>query len=411
MVTTPPRAMQRLPPFAMTRNGSTTHWALLLTLIVAHIAWSVEGAARFRHETAVSTVALHQTITHVGRAMITPPPDPGSRPQRALTYSGSFLFAANDTCGYFSGSKNDPWVCVSTKTCAFATAAGGFLACCNATACDGGFTACVDSSYIGANLCGAACSASAEILKCSRTASPYCAGLTFFNGIVDYLCTNRSLSTLVQMETTYKGQQNAPSLSPGFVGINIFASLSQSDQTASSSGNATSPSVVASSSGTNPQPSTQPSSSGVPPTAIIGGAVGGSAAIVLAGLAVWFFFRRRDKKKHSQRESAAFTPSFQSQGNFSSVSPDYRKSEFQPVAYEPPTSPATQRSPAGSPSPQMMHHTGDISPVPQMMQYQPPGSPLPPPQGPQSSQADMQDQQRHELPLYDQRRAEPAELH
>ncbi|EKJ70349.1 hypothetical protein FPSE_09566 [Fusarium pseudograminearum CS3096] len=135
-------------------------------------------------------------------------------------------------------------------------------------------------------------------LLCTNESAPYCGTYEFPQGIEDYRCSSTPATRVSTASFTYIGQENANFVTTT---LNVAESVSQSSSTESES-TASNSSTIPSS--TSPPSDTSPSKS--PPSsksnlgAIIGGAVGGFAALslVLFGIA-WFLRQSRKKNRQS----------------------------------------------------------------------------------------------------------------
>ncbi|KAH6974945.1 hypothetical protein BKA56DRAFT_675013 [Ilyonectria sp. MPI-CAGE-AT-0026] len=125
---------------------------------------------------------------------------------------------------------------------------------------------------------------------------PYCIPLSYPGGFTDFICDTANISTTQPAYTTYLGETDSRS----------FETLSCSPTSA-------------------PHPSTTspPPPSPTPVGAIVGGVIGGVAAISLAGLGLFFFLRNRKKRKDQDSKHAVPPPypSTPSPGNQTSSFP------------------------------------------------------------------------------------------
>ncbi|PCD20812.1 hypothetical protein FGRA07_04964 [Fusarium graminearum] len=145
---------------------------------------------------------------------------------------------------------------------------------------------CLDREMaLNPSLCNDTCVGNPLYLLCTNESAPYCGTYEFPQGIEDYRCSSTPATRVSTASFTYIGQENANFVTTT---LNVPESVSQSSSTESAS--------VASSSSTITS-STSPPSNTLPPKpppssqnnlgAIIGGAVGGFAALslVLFGIA------------------------------------------------------------------------------------------------------------------------------
>ncbi|KAF2965929.1 hypothetical protein GQX73_g7620 [Xylaria multiplex] len=236
----------------------------------------------------------------------------------------TILFGPDNTCGYVSGRAGAPITCNTAYTCAFiyddSYGRGG----CYSDNDYGIRDTCLDYQQVySTSLCDNGCLQDTFTLKCTETTAPYCGTLTWFSGIVDYLCADRPVSTPQQLLTTYIGESDGRSFQTltytstesGSDGSSIFNTVtgddsftipSSSSRAASSTGFSGGNGGNSGSSGSNggsdnsnsnggDEPVTKSSSTPIGP--IVGGVVGGVGGLALIGLGIFFIIRHNNKKK------------------------------------------------------------------------------------------------------------------
>lgn len=142
----------------------------------------------------------------------------------------------------------------------------------------------------------------------TEESAPYCATYLYPDAIKDYRCSSTPATRVSSVDFTYRGQENA-----AFVTTLMPLSgprISSTKSTESSSSIDSSASISASS-----FPSTDLPSSKNNLGAIIGGAIGGFAALSLVIIAIFWFVRQSRQKQHppptqvSQMEQAPLSDS------------------------------------------------------------------------------------------------------
>ncbi|CZS79823.1 unnamed protein product [Fusarium graminearum] len=207
--------------------------------------------------------------------------------------------AKDETCGFLSGRPALPITCENQRPCMWAASVGIV---CGDIDNDKSWDVhihCLDREMaLNPSLCNDTCVGNPLYLLCTNESAPYCGTYEFPQGIEDYRCSSTPATRVSTASFTYIGQENANFVTTT---LNVPESVSQSSSTESAS--------VASSSSTIPS-STSPPSNTSPPKpppssqnnlgAIIGGAVGGFAALslVLFGIA-WFVRQSRKKNRQS----------------------------------------------------------------------------------------------------------------
>ncbi|TGJ79483.1 hypothetical protein E0Z10_g9285 [Xylaria hypoxylon] len=244
------------------------------------------------------------------------------------------LIGPDNTCGYVSGRAGAPITCNNDYTCAFVyDDSYGRAGCCQGDDC-GIRNTCLDYDQVySTSLCDNGCLQDTYTVKCTEASAPYCATLTWFSGVIDFLCADRAVSTPQQLYTTYIGESDGRSFETFTVSAtdsasddgsafdsatddgSFFLPITSSDtsfstatssRTSSSSGTSggnsgSSGSDNDSSSNNNSGGSSQKSSTPIGP--IVGGVVGGVGGLALIGLGIFFIVRHNNKKK-----SAALNP-------------------------------------------------------------------------------------------------------
>ncbi|RWA03070.1 hypothetical protein EKO27_g12036 [Xylaria grammica] len=230
------------------------------------------------------------------------------------------LIGPDNTCGFISGRFGAPVTCDNGDTCAFVyDASYGRAGCCNGDNCVI-HDACLDYSEIYTrSACDVGCFQDSLTVKCTETTAPYCATISWFSGIVEFLCADGQITTPVQIYTTYAGETDGrrfetftvtPSgsvsgddaVTDGSFMLSFTSSARSSSTTDTSGGNSGSSGGGGSNgnsgnnngnSGTSPdekKPST-------PIAPIVGGVVGGVGGLALIGVAIFFIVRHNNKKK------------------------------------------------------------------------------------------------------------------
>ncbi|KAK0651398.1 hypothetical protein B0T16DRAFT_453871 [Cercophora newfieldiana] len=209
------------------------------------------------------------------------------------------LVAPDNTCGYVSAQSGAAYTCVDkTALCVFITASGsGAAGCCGSTDC--GFRlACLDYDQISSSsLCDSECATDTFTEKCTNAAARFCGTIAFPNGATDYFCNSLRVSTVMSADTTYYGQ----------TGRSLIQTV-LTDEISTTLRPLTTVTTTA-----TPLP-TNTSGSSTPVGAIVGGVVGGIAVLGLLGLGLFFLIRQKKKTK------------------------------FQPVPLQPPSSETTQHN-------------------------------------------------------------------
>ncbi|KAH6670127.1 hypothetical protein B0J14DRAFT_597912 [Halenospora varia] len=234
---------------------------------------------------------------------------------RQATASQRILLAApNNTCGYISGSSDQPWGCSLSSTCVFstpaipapttslnithlapqqsiATQAGGVLCCDPSRGCpaEPAPTACVDRGKYDYNTtCTGECPSDPATLKCTSGIYLYCATLSFpspgINALYcDYLSTYPATPVIASTLSSF-----TPTTAQNF--YTFTPPTSSRSSTKSGKTNATASASVSpkadSGAGENRKK-----------WKIVGGVVGGVAALgLLVGVGIWFGMKRGKKE-------------------------------------------------------------------------------------------------------------------
>ncbi|KAG5942332.1 hypothetical protein E4U60_007368 [Claviceps pazoutovae] len=252
----------------------------------------------------------------------TPPPRPDdlhqdlvkkkAAPEKPLT----MMVGHDNICGWLSAREDTPYACKAGDTCGLIlaqTTSSGALMCFNEERQTYDLVhACIDyNNYYSFAACDSSCVRNTFTSKCTKSSLPYCMTYAIFGDITDYRCHSISdtaqtvlASYIFDHETGYKVfSKSVKFVLPFFVDMH-FTTIPNSTVTGaefSSSGGANSSSGGANSSsgganGSSGGENSVKDSSKTPVGAIVGGVVGGVAAIG-AGLLIIFFCLRRRKNQ------------------------------------------------------------------------------------------------------------------
>ncbi|POR32301.1 Uncharacterized protein TPAR_07490 [Tolypocladium paradoxum] len=241
-----------------------------------------------------------------------PTPPPGlhelvRRQDGASSYTLTMAVAPDNTCGYISANPTRLWACESGMTCGLVLSGpthSGVLIC-NGT---NFFTGCVDyTAFYSSSSCNPACASNSLLLKWYETLSSlslrittssigYCGTIVFPGGITDYECNSFSNSVATMAFTTFSGQTGRHYSTT----ILIWGASKTLLNTASAA-----PSASASATSTSGGGNGSDKTSETPVGAIVGGAVGGLAAIGIAGIALLLLLRNKNKKQGLQEKIAS----------------------------------------------------------------------------------------------------------
>ncbi|KFG82826.1 hypothetical protein MANI_008140 [Metarhizium anisopliae] len=224
----------------------------------------------------------------------------------------TMMIAPDNTCGWISGSYAVPYSCGLGATCGLVQAQktfSGMIMCYNSVAFNFRF-ACVDYNMYQSSSCDHLCAENTQIVKCTNKVYPYCNTVAFPGNITDYWCNSVSYSTAQGAYTTYVGQTEVRSYSRF---VQTFSSTLPSTATLgvpTATGADASASASATQTGNNGNNSSGggggDSGSKTPVGAIVGGVVGGVAAIAI-GLLALVFFLRRNKKNSGKSQTTSTT--------------------------------------------------------------------------------------------------------
>ncbi|KAF2673804.1 hypothetical protein BT63DRAFT_451858 [Microthyrium microscopicum] len=246
--------------------------------------------------------------------------------------SGSLLgyYAPDNTCGYVSGIKASSKTCDSTELCAAVVVAGvASVGCCDPAAGTCQFQGnCVGSvGYYSSSLCGAACQADVNTIKCTAATKPYCysflvPGMTM--GF--YSCAATYSASFATFQTTFAGEVDGRSWSPLYDsgagaatasgaksssaalilstnGLNNAAGFASS---AVASATGTASNAGSSSNSNSSNNGTIVKKNGVSVGAIVGGIIGGLVIIGAAVFAVIFLcIKKRNAKNNAPNANMA----------------------------------------------------------------------------------------------------------
>ncbi|KAI0542172.1 hypothetical protein GGR58DRAFT_527231 [Xylaria digitata] len=280
------------------------------TLVTAAWALAFDGKPAWATNAVVPDATFHHPE-------ITEAPKIGELMRRAEGEQ-TILLGPDNTCGYVSGRAGAPITCNTAYTCAFvyddSYGRGGCYS-------DGDYgirDTCLDYQQVySTSLCDNGCLQDTFTLKCTETSAPYCGTLTWFSGIVDYLCADRPVSTPQQLSTTYIGETDGRSFQTltytstdsasdggsvfnSVTGDNSFTIPSSSSRAASSTGISGGNGGSSGSSGSNSSSNNEPDKkSSTPIGPIVGGVVGGVGGLALIGLGIFFIIRHNNKKKNN----------------------------------------------------------------------------------------------------------------
>ncbi|KAJ6439630.1 wnt and FGF inhibitory regulator domain-containing protein [Purpureocillium lavendulum] len=233
------------------------------------------------------------------------------RRAESSSYKLTMAVAPDNTCGYISANVSWAYTCGPQATCGLVMSQpthSGLVMCYN----EGGSNfrfGCMDYNDIfSSNKCDDTCDKDTLVLKCTNTLSKFCNTIAFPGGITDYWCAAISDSAVNRAFTTYKGQTVTRSYFT-ITQTGSSTSLLNTKQTGNSDIGAPTPSgtptqsssaAASSTSGSASDDNSNEGSGGgkkkTPVGAIVGGVVGGVAAIGVAGI-VAFLCLRRNKKQ------------------------------------------------------------------------------------------------------------------
>ncbi|KAI1816406.1 hypothetical protein GGS20DRAFT_538120 [Poronia punctata] len=248
----------------------------------------------------------------------------------------TWLLAEDNTCGYISGRAGVAYTCAVDYTCGlYITEGYGAVGCCYEGSDCGVRYDCMDYNQISTSSeCDSGCMQDTLTAKCTDSAYPYCATISFFSGISDYYCAGLEISTIQQIYTTYNGQTDAPEwteyiltddeASSSFTEIESSSSTDDGDFFPSATtdgfgGSSFTPEPTADNDpvdvdsgssqsngdGNNDNHGSKKSSTPVGP--IVGGVVGGVGALGLIGLAAFFLIRHNKKNSNAAAANTAAT--------------------------------------------------------------------------------------------------------
>ncbi|KAG6151115.1 hypothetical protein E4U37_005314 [Claviceps purpurea] len=276
---------------------------------------------------------------------LTPPPRPDDSHQdlvkrtAALETPITMMIVPDNTCGWLSARIDAPYTCARGDTCGLILAQPtGAVMCYNVNDETSDFAlSCIDySSYFSSSACGYACDQNTYIRKCTNSSFPYCGTYDFLGGITDFRC--HSISEPAQTiltswrqdgETGRKTYSKFVKFVLPFSGhidltpIPNSAVVASLTTTGAATGATSGSSVVASPTTTSAATSADVGNSGgdnpvkesskTPVGAIVGGVVGGVAAIGAGLLIIFFCLRRRNSRTAGITETPPSTiqPSMQ----------------------------------------------------------------------------------------------------
>ncbi|CEI60376.1 hypothetical protein FVEN_g12867 [Fusarium venenatum] len=288
--------------------------------------------------------------------------------------------ASDETCGFLSGRPTLPITCENNRPCMWASDLG--ILCGNL---DNGNNfdihfRCVDrDTALNPNLCNDTCVGNTVNLLCTNESAPHCATYAFPQGIQDFRCSSTPATRVSTVSFTYSGQEDA-----SFATTTIDLNADSVSKTSGTEIKASSTSAIStsSSSATSDPPSSSQNNLG----AIIGGAVGGFAAIslVIFGI-VWFVRQSRKKTRQSipmnqMEQDPLSDPNVGKTGPTSSVPSDWRNSTMTALSSPNSASPQAWMNQPVSPSAQSDASQGMMPTMGQNLTYEMSGESVQPPQ-------------------------------
>ncbi|KAH7321049.1 hypothetical protein B0I35DRAFT_477572 [Stachybotrys elegans] len=256
------------------------------------------------------------------------------RRQNGRSSDETILVAPDATCGFISNRVGVPYFCFNDYTCVFVTSTAqrpGAVACCNSDACYSRASCVGYDEFYSSSACDDGCALDIYTLKCTSSAAPFCNTVSFSGGVIDYWCNTLNISTIQAAVTELSGGParsfSAVTLTDSSLQTSMTDTSSPppgptapSDNEDNSNGNGNNQGNNGNNSSgnnNNGNNSNNDGGSSTPVGAIVGGVVGGVAAIGLVGLAVFFFLRNKDKKKahgSQQPQDASHQPPMGQQG-------------------------------------------------------------------------------------------------
>jgi len=298
---------------------------------------------------------------------------------------GTTVFVAPDnTCGYVDARAGAHFTCSADYSCVFFTAtagASGYVGCCDEISC-GIRLDCIDyDSFYSSSACDNGCQVDAYTLKCMDEAMPYCNTLSFSSNIIDYWCNSLDISTAQSAATAFAGDDRTfePLVLDDVISSYTFEEDTTApgpsitaDPTATATGDADddddADSDRSNSDNDDDRRKKDDGGSSTPVGPIVGGVVGGVAAIGLGGLGLWLFFRNKKKKQaasSSQSPSVVYAPVQQGGPPHPGMSPSPGQGYQQPGGYYDPNAAQTYQYP---------QQTGGFQPQQQQSATSPPMS-------------------------------------
>ncbi|KFY10868.1 hypothetical protein V492_04800, partial [Pseudogymnoascus sp. VKM F-4246] len=195
-----------------------------LSLLAVLIAASITPSTAFVWTPAKATPAAKPIPSIIPRFKPPKPTQAADSPYDILSRRNVRRAASSDdattafmapdaTCGYFDGRPGASLKCGTSNTCfMFTSAAGnGYIGCCpiRGSFDDCGFRfGCVGAADLkNGTFCDSGCLQDAYTLKCTQTSAPYCGYATWpLNGVSDYFCDSKDITTTQTLYTSYRGQ-------------------------------------------------------------------------------------------------------------------------------------------------------------------------------------------------------------
>ncbi|KAM0326674.1 hypothetical protein ACHAQA_006544 [Verticillium albo-atrum] len=254
-------------------------------------------------ETTTATVPpiITSAYDEVRKIHATPAPRVRGAARRQAEASVSeftITVAPDATCGFLSGSSGNAITCDNGNPCSWEPNNINAVFCGVAT--DAVRLQCLErDAATDTEFCNDVCQSNTFNLLCTETSAPYCRTYAFPDGVRDYRCASTPVSAVQSVDFTYDGQFDRQFETTTLSTEPTTPAGTTEDTTTTASPSPTS--LVATSTPTTtptPGPSTAPApakENSTPVGAIVGGAVGGVAVLVLLILGV-FFLRRRSSK-------------------------------------------------------------------------------------------------------------------
>ncbi|TWU74921.1 hypothetical protein ED733_004570 [Metarhizium rileyi] len=282
----------------------------VLTTAAAAVSTLVEANTVPKQAEATASVALPDDGVS---PRPTPPPgwerfEPRHLFGRAVTSTQTpltMMIAPDNTCGWISGNFAVAYTCGVGATCGIVQAQktfSGMIMCFDNVAYNFR-VACVDYQMYQSSSCDHLCAENTLIVKCTNAVYPYCNTISFSSDITDYWCNSVSYSTAQGAYTTYVGQTERRIYSRL---VQTFSSTLPTTATLgvpTATGGGTDTSAAATQTGSRGDDGSG-SGSKTPVGAIVGGVVGGVAAISI-GLVALVLCLRRNKNNGGKSQTTS----------------------------------------------------------------------------------------------------------